>query len=123
MARFKSERRRASIARFKNEEDGSLIAFSLFIFVAMLMFGGIAVDLMIYENKRTHIQNSTDRAVLAAANLNQTVDPQNCGSGLPSPRLGFLSIETMYKLSRPVLHLSSPVVRCQFRSMPKPKPC
>jgi len=42
----------------------------------MLMFGGIAVDLMLYENKRTHIQNSTDRAVLAAANLNQSVDPK-----------------------------------------------
>lgn len=40
------------------------------------MFGGIAVDLMLYENKRTHIQNSTDRAVLAAANLNQTIDPK-----------------------------------------------
>lgn len=63
-------------SRFRREEDGSLIAFSLFIFIAMLMFGGIAVDLMIYENKRTHIQNSTDAAVLAAANLNQTVDPK-----------------------------------------------
>lgn len=61
---------------YRNDEDGSLIAFSLFIFVVMLMFGGIAVDLMIYENQRTHIQNSTDAAVLAAANLNQTVDPK-----------------------------------------------
>lgn len=61
---------------FRRDEDGSLIAFSLFIFICMLMFGGIAVDLMVYENKRTHIQNSTDSAVLAAANLNQTVDPK-----------------------------------------------
>ena len=61
---------------YRREEDGSLIAFSLFIFVVMLMFGGIAVDLMIYENERTHIQNSTDAAVLAAANLNNTVDPK-----------------------------------------------
>ena len=59
---------------YRREEDGSLIMFSLFIFIAMLMFGGIAVDLMLYENRRTHVQNSTDRAVLAAANLNQTVD-------------------------------------------------
>ena len=65
-----------SVLRFERDEDGSLIVFSLFIFIVMLMFGGIAVDLMLYENKRTHIQNSTDRAVLAAANLNQTVDPK-----------------------------------------------
>ncbi len=67
---------RKNIRRFGRDEDGSLIIFSLFIFICMLMFGGIAVDLMLYENKRTHIQNSTDRAVLAAANLNQTVDPK-----------------------------------------------
>ncbi|MCG6884379.1 MAG: VWA domain-containing protein [Silicimonas sp.] len=48
----------------------------MFLFVAMLIFGGIAVDLMLYENRRTHVQNSTDRAVLAAANLKQTVDPK-----------------------------------------------
>ena len=70
-----SEARRLA-RRYHRDEDGSLIAFSLFIFVVMLMFGGIAVDLMIYENERTHIQNSTDSAVLAAANLNQTVDPK-----------------------------------------------
>lgn len=74
IATWKDSRRLA--AQFRREEDGSLIAFSLFIFVAMLMFGGIAVDLMIYENERTHIQNSTDRAVLAAANLNQSIDPK-----------------------------------------------
>ncbi|NNE86711.1 MAG: hypothetical protein HKN27_01435 [Silicimonas sp.] len=62
--------------RYKDDESGSIIAFSLFIFLAMIMFGGIAVDLMMYENRRTSIQNSTDRAVLAAANLNQTVDPK-----------------------------------------------
>jgi len=59
---------------FRKKEDGSLIMFSLFIFLAMIIFGGIAVDLMLYENRRTHVQNSTDRAVLAAANLDQTVD-------------------------------------------------
>ncbi len=61
---------------FQRDEDGSLVIFSLFIFLCMLMFGGIAVDLMLYENERTHLQNSTDRAVLAAANLDQTVDPK-----------------------------------------------
>ena len=71
---WRAARRQAR--RYHSEEDGSLIIFSLFIFIVMIMFGGIAVDLMLYENRRTHIQNSTDRAVLAAANLNQTVDPK-----------------------------------------------
>ncbi len=61
------------VKRYKKDEEGSLIIFSLFIFVTMLIFGGIAVDLMLYENRRTHVQNSTDRAVLAAANIKQTV--------------------------------------------------
>ena len=63
-------------ADYKDDESGALIVFSLFIFMAMIVFGGVAVDMMIYENKRTNMQNSTDRAVLAAANLNQTVDPK-----------------------------------------------
>ena len=61
------------LKRFKKDEEGSLIIFSMFIFLTMIIFGGIAVDLMLYENRRTHVQNSTDRAVLAAANLKQTV--------------------------------------------------
>jgi len=61
------------LKRFKKDEEGSLIIFSMFIFVTMIIFGGIAVDLMLYENRRTHVQNSTDRAVLAAANIKQTV--------------------------------------------------
>lgn len=67
---------RRSFRRYRREEDGSLIVFSLFIFFAMILFGGIAVDLMLYENRRTHIQNSTDRAVLAAANLKQSLLPR-----------------------------------------------
>ena len=62
------------LIRQRDGEDGSLIAFSLVLFLVMILFGSVAVDLMLYENERTHIQNSTDRAVLAAANLDQTVD-------------------------------------------------
>ncbi len=61
------------LKRFRKDEEGSLIIFSMFIFLTMIIFGGIAVDLMMYENRRTHVQNATDRAVLAAANLRQTV--------------------------------------------------
>ena len=71
---------RQQAKQYRQDEDGSLIMFSLFIFLAMLMFGGIAVDLMLYENRRTHIQNSTDRAVLAAANTSTS-----CAATGPSP--------------------------------------
>ncbi len=77
--RFVNEYRRALKKRlwmFQRDEEGSLVIFSLFIFLCMIIIGGVAVDLMLYENERTHLQNSTDRAVLAAANLDQTVDPK-----------------------------------------------
>lgn len=64
---------RTQVVRFQKDEEGSLVIFSLFLFLAMVIFGGVAVDLMLYENRRTHVQNATDRAVLAAANLKQTV--------------------------------------------------
>ncbi|MDJ0630033.1 MAG: pilus assembly protein TadG-related protein [Rhodobacter sp.] len=62
-------------AVFRRDEDGSLIVFSLFIFVLMLIIGGLAVDLMRFETTRTKLQNTVDRAALAAAALNQELDP------------------------------------------------
>ncbi len=64
------------LRRFRRDEGGSLIIFSLFIFVLILMAGGMAVDLMRYESMRTNVQNTLDRAILAAASLDQTVDAQ-----------------------------------------------
>ncbi|MEL7461305.1 MAG: pilus assembly protein TadG-related protein [Pseudomonadota bacterium] len=61
---------------FHREEDGSFVIFALFIFIVMIMIGGLAIDVMRYENLRTTMQNSVDRAVLAAADLDQTVDPE-----------------------------------------------
>jgi len=60
---------------FRREEGGALIIFALFIFVLMLLAGGMAVDLMRFETTRTKLQNTVDRAVLAAASLNQTLSP------------------------------------------------
>lgn len=56
---------------FKRDEDGSLIIFSMYIFMAMIVFGCIAVDLMLSENRRVHVQNCTDRSALVGANLIQ----------------------------------------------------
>ncbi len=60
--------------RFRRDEDGSLIIFSLVLFFLMVMLGGFAVDLMRYENARTHLQNTLDRSTLAAAALSQDLD-------------------------------------------------
>ena len=56
-----------SIAQFRREEDGSLLIFGLFYFVMMLVLAGVALDLMRFEERRTQLQQTTDRAVLAAA--------------------------------------------------------
>lgn len=52
-------------------EDGSILVFGMIIFVVMAMMGGLAIDLMRYEQRRTELQNTLDRSVLAAAALKQ----------------------------------------------------
>ncbi|MEZ5752929.1 MAG: pilus assembly protein TadG-related protein [Paracoccaceae bacterium] len=44
-----------------------MIVFGLFVFVTMLMVGGLAVDVMRHENERLRMQDTADRAALAAA--------------------------------------------------------
>lgn len=62
--------------RFVREEDGMVTIFACFIILMMLMMGGLGVDLMRHEMERTRIQSLADRAVLAAADLDQTLDPE-----------------------------------------------
>lgn len=50
--------------------------FFLLIFVLMIIFGGIAVDVMRFETRRVALQQTMDRAALAAASLTQTRTPQ-----------------------------------------------
>jgi len=66
----------AAIGRFGRAEDGSMIMLGLWISVLMLMLGGLAVDLMRAELRRTELQQTADRAVLAAASLSQTQDAE-----------------------------------------------
>ena len=61
---------------FMRDEAGSMTIFGLFIFVIILTVGGIAVDIMRYEYKRVTLQNTADRAVLAAGSLRQPNDPE-----------------------------------------------
>ncbi|MEY3306933.1 MAG: hypothetical protein RLZZ413_971 [Pseudomonadota bacterium] len=69
-------RRRSSLALFAGGEDGGAIVLGLIFFTLMVMMGGMAVDLMRFEHTRTTLQQTTDRAVLAAAAMNQQLDPQ-----------------------------------------------
>lgn len=61
---------------FAKAEDGTLIIFSLFLFVLMAMMGGIAIDVMRYETTRTQLSQTLDRCTLMAASLTQQLDPQ-----------------------------------------------
>lgn len=65
---------RSALSRFRKEEDGALIIFALMLFCLMIMIGGMAVDFMRYEWRRTALQNTLDRGVLAAAAMNQQLD-------------------------------------------------
>ncbi|MCV2864555.1 Tad domain-containing protein [Albidovulum sediminicola] len=49
----------------------------LFCFLCMLILAGVALDVMYFEEKRTRLQNTLDRSVLAAADLNQTLPPKD----------------------------------------------
>jgi Flp pilus assembly protein TadG len=62
--------------QFGRDEDGSMIIFSLFMFMIMLILGGMAVDFMRFESRRAQLQGVADRAALAGANLNHDDDPK-----------------------------------------------
>ena len=61
---------------FVRDERGSFIIFGIAVFMLMCLAGGIAVDTMRYETHRVHVQGTLDRAVLAAASLDQDLDPE-----------------------------------------------
>ena len=62
---------------FRRAEDGTMLVFGLMLFVVMLMAGGLAVDVMRHEAERTRVQNTADRAALAAAALRQELEPED----------------------------------------------
>jgi Flp pilus assembly protein TadG len=63
--------RRPSVLCFAKGEDGSLLVLGMMMFLVMAMMGGLAIDLMRYEQRRTQLQQTLDRSVLAAAAMNQ----------------------------------------------------
>ncbi len=63
------------VTQFAKGEDGNATYFASFIIMMMVLVGGLGVDLMRNELERTKLQNTLDRAVLAAADLDQTLTP------------------------------------------------
>ncbi|WP_460274931.1 Tad domain-containing protein [Celeribacter sp. ULVN23_4] len=61
---------------YQQDEEGSLAIFGLFAFVMMLLLAGIGLDVVRHETLRVELQNTLDRAVLAATNLENTNDPE-----------------------------------------------
>lgn len=61
---------------FSKSEDGSITIFACFMILIMMTICGIGVDMMRHEMERTRLQAVSDRAVLAAADLDQTLDPE-----------------------------------------------
>jgi Flp pilus assembly protein TadG len=67
---------RARVFSFVHDESGSITMFGTVMIMMMLLVGGIGVDLIRNEMERTRVQATIDRAVLAAADLDQTLDPE-----------------------------------------------
>ena len=62
---------------FMRDESGVMAPQILFFFFMMLLVGGVAVDLMRFESKRVAVQQTMDRATLAAASLENVLIPQD----------------------------------------------
>lgn len=69
-------RRPFDITAFVQDERGTMTTLSLFLLLGMIALGGMTVDLMRHEAIRTQLQSTSDRAVLAAADLDQTSDAE-----------------------------------------------
>ncbi|MBI1219620.1 MAG: hypothetical protein GC186_13845 [Rhodobacteraceae bacterium] len=63
------------VSRFRADETGTMTFFSMILIILIFMCSGMAVDLMRHERMRSAIQNTNDEAVLAATNLDQSLDP------------------------------------------------
>lgn len=63
------------VGTFVAEEDGNITVFSVFMLVLIITITGASVDIMRFEAVRAKMQSTMDRAVLAAADLDQEQEP------------------------------------------------
>jgi Flp pilus assembly protein TadG len=67
---------RDRLCRFATDTSGNMSYLAIVGSFVMMIFGGVGVDMMHAELKRTKVQNTLDRAVLAAANIENVTDPR-----------------------------------------------
>lgn len=65
------------VDKLRRDEGGSILIFTLVVFLTIVLVGGTAIDLARHETLRTTMQYNLDRAVLAAASLKQTKVPSD----------------------------------------------
>ncbi|WP_395542184.1 pilus assembly protein TadG-related protein [Neotabrizicola sp. sgz301269] len=75
--RFGLQRAQHRTRRFRRDEAGVMAPQILFFFFMMILVGGVAVDVMRFETKRVAVQNTMDRATLAAASLEQSLNGED----------------------------------------------
>ena len=57
------------------DESGNMTVFGMCAFLVILYVAGMSVDVMLYETERAKLQATVDSAALAAADLQNPVDP------------------------------------------------
>lgn len=62
--------------RFAGDESGSMTYMAVVLSMLMMIFGGLGIDMIYAELQRTKVQNTLDRAVLAAADLDNELEAQ-----------------------------------------------
>lgn len=68
---------RVRIEKFRQEQDGAVLPLTIVLFLMMVVATGMAVDYMRHETYRAELQNAIDRGLLAAADLDQELDPED----------------------------------------------
>ncbi len=63
--------------RIKDDTCGAITVLSLFLFLAMLLVSGIAIDVVRAEHARVKLQGTLDRAILAAADKDNLLNPKD----------------------------------------------
>lgn len=129
LARMPADRNLTLNARlhsFLHGERGSMAVFSVFVFFAMLLVGGLALDMMRHENERIRMQNTADRAVLAATMLRddpsgatpqQLVEAYFAAEGLSAQLAGRVIVEGDSDSDRTVTVVPAATVPTLFMRM------
>lgn len=61
---------------FLHDEDGTILFFGVIMLIVMFMLAGMGVDIMRFESTRTDLQQTADRASLAATSQTQTLNAE-----------------------------------------------